>query len=162
MLLKLCAAALVLWVRTIMGAKPVVRSMSIESTGKIKDNTVRKPIVRSMKTKDGVKSADKLSMSIDPKGKVNKGNGRPVIRKVRGVKATELVSASQVKNSADFDKDRVKGLAVELQSLEERVATIENTATELVLTSQATNAPCHEFPFLLHSGTASTHLTAVL
>ena len=32
----------------------------------------------------------------------------------------------KVKNSADFDKDSVNGLAVELQSLEERVETIEN------------------------------------
>ena len=104
MFLKLCAAFLVLWVGTVKGAKPVVRSMSIDSTGKVKAGQGTKPVVRSMSKKGDA------AMSIEATGTVNeKRRERPVVRKVN--------------QSAAFDTNV---LATELQSLEKRVATIEN------------------------------------
>ena len=59
MFLRLCAASLILWLGTVKGAKPVVRSMSIDAKGKIKANQKAKSVIRKVHgTKDSNAKVD--------------------------------------------------------------------------------------------------------
>lgn len=107
MFLKLCAAVLVLWLGKINCTKPVVRTMSIDSTGKVKAGPGTKSVVRSMSKKGDA------SMSIEATGKVDwRRKERPVVRKVN--------------HAAAFGTHSRNDRAVEQQSLEERVEIMEN------------------------------------